>query len=84
MVERLITLSSDYWENFLNIEDDAVHQREPMTPQTPECRPGVYPTTPDNLLYAPYTVETQYMYQCEVVSKFWHVLVTQRFGQYLV
>lgn len=42
VMECLLHISNDYWENFLNIEDDAMPARDFTTPQTPEGRPAPY------------------------------------------
>ncbi len=39
VMELLLRMTSDYWENFLNIDDDTVQSRtDYLTPQTPEGR----------------------------------------------
>ena len=40
VMEYLLEISTDYWENFINIDDDALYMREMMTPKTPELKPG--------------------------------------------
>ena len=37
VMEMLMSLSSDYWEKFINVEEETTYAREPMTPET---RPG--------------------------------------------
>ena len=39
-MEYLLNISSDYWENFINIDDDALYMRDVITPKTPEKTGG--------------------------------------------
>ena len=41
VMERLMTISADYWTNFINIDGDrTMYPVDSYTPNTPEARPG--------------------------------------------
>ncbi len=40
VIQKLMSITADYYYNFINVDVDQMIHMETMTPQTPEMRPG--------------------------------------------